>query len=68
MTELYQEEISSGPTLSFVAVPCHVQDEIDKTVKQVEKIEINTKSAREALKNMIVRENKNKNNSRCNVI
>ncbi|XP_003426910.1 uncharacterized protein LOC100679439 [Nasonia vitripennis] len=51
--DLYNSEITSGPTLSFKAVPCNVQDEIDKTVKQIEGIETNVESIRNKLRNMI---------------
>ena len=52
--DLYNEEITKGPTNSFKAVPCNVQNEIDKTVKQIEKLETNVEAMRNKLKNMIV--------------
>lgn len=52
--KLYDSEITSGPTLSFKAVPCNIQDEIDKTVKQIEGLETNVESIRNKLRTMIV--------------
>ncbi|KAL7298272.1 hypothetical protein TKK_0008624 [Trichogramma kaykai] len=51
--KLFEREITSGPTPNFVAVPCHVQNEIDKAVKQIEQLESNVELIRNKLKNMI---------------
>lgn len=52
--ELFQNEISKSPTLSFTALPCEIQDELDNTVEKVKSIETNVESMRNKLKNMIV--------------
>ncbi|XP_058792311.1 HAUS augmin-like complex subunit 3 [Phymastichus coffea] len=49
----YNQEIINNPTLSFKAIPYHVQNEIDKTVKQLEKLESNVESMRNRFKVMI---------------
>ncbi|XP_014226525.1 uncharacterized protein LOC106652218 [Trichogramma pretiosum] len=51
--KLFEREITSGPTPNFVAVPCNVQNEIDKAVKQIEQLESNVELIRNKLKNMI---------------
>lgn len=52
--DLYNHEITSGPTLSFTAVPCHIQNKIDSTVKHIEQLETHVELIRNKLKTMIV--------------
>jgi hypothetical protein len=47
--DLIEEEISSCPTLSFRAVPCHIENKMYEMMKQVEELEANVESMRNKL-------------------
>lgn len=50
----YNQEILHNPTLGFTAVPWHIQNELDKTLKQLEKLEALVESVKNKFKTMIV--------------